>query len=83
VAAWQGGRLVVHFINRKNAPLLFFHIDRDTASFRLNYLLKYCGERFLRSRVTVILRLLDYDQRVRHRKMHCGDQDEHVFDAAR
>ena len=29
MAACQGGRLVVHFTNRKNAPLLFFHTNRD------------------------------------------------------
>lgn len=29
MAACQGGRLVVHFTNRKNAPLLYFHITRD------------------------------------------------------
>jgi hypothetical protein len=28
VAACQAGRLVVHFINRKNAPLIF-HMTRD------------------------------------------------------
>ena len=32
VAACQGGRLVVHFTNRKNAPFLFFHTTRDTTS---------------------------------------------------
>ena len=30
MAACQGGRLVVHFTNRKNAPLLFFHTNGDT-----------------------------------------------------
>ena len=29
MAACQGGRLVVHFTNRKNAPLLFFHMTGD------------------------------------------------------
>jgi hypothetical protein len=29
VAACQGGRLVVHFTNRKNAPFLLFHMTRD------------------------------------------------------
>jgi hypothetical protein len=32
VAACQGGRLVVHFTNRKNAPFLFFHTTRDTTA---------------------------------------------------
>jgi hypothetical protein len=31
VAACQGGRLVVHFTNRKNAPFLFFHTTRECA----------------------------------------------------
>jgi hypothetical protein len=29
VAACQGGRLVVHFTNRKNAPFPLFHMTRD------------------------------------------------------
>ena len=29
MATWQGGRQVVHFTNRKNAPFLLFHITRD------------------------------------------------------
>jgi len=29
VAACQGGRLVVRFINRKNAPFLIFHMTGD------------------------------------------------------
>jgi len=29
VAACQGGRLVVHFTNRKNAPFFFFHMNGD------------------------------------------------------
>jgi hypothetical protein len=33
VAACQGGRLVVHFTNRKNAPFLFFHMTRDATGF--------------------------------------------------
>jgi len=34
VAACQGGRLVVHFTNRKNAPFLFFHQNRDPTEQR-------------------------------------------------
>jgi hypothetical protein len=34
VAACQGGRLVAHFTNRKNAPFLFFHTTRDTTDAR-------------------------------------------------
>ena len=41
MAACQGGRLVVHFTNRKNAPLLFFHTNRDaTASDDLEAVFK-------------------------------------------
>jgi len=32
VAACQGGRLVVHFTNRKNAPFSFFHMNGDATS---------------------------------------------------
>jgi hypothetical protein len=32
VAACQGGRLVVHFTNRKIAPFLLFHMTRDATS---------------------------------------------------
>jgi hypothetical protein len=32
VAACQGGRLVVHFTNRKNAPFPLFHMTRDATS---------------------------------------------------
>src|SRR5262245_16290040 len=35
VAACQGGRMVVHFTNRKNAPLLFFHMTGDTTAIAL------------------------------------------------
>jgi len=30
MAALPGGRLIVHCINRKNAPFLFFHMTGDT-----------------------------------------------------
>jgi len=32
VAACQGGRLVVHFTNRKNAPFFFFHMNGDATT---------------------------------------------------
>jgi hypothetical protein len=38
VAACQGGRLVVHFTNRKNAPFLYFHTIRDATAHELTAL---------------------------------------------
>jgi hypothetical protein len=38
VAACQGGRLVVHFTNRKNAPFLLFHMTRDATAEASRYL---------------------------------------------
>jgi len=43
VAACQGGRLVVHFTNRKNAPFFFFHMNGDATIFRDEQLL-FCLE---------------------------------------
>ena len=33
MAALTGGMLVVHITNRKNAPLLFFHTNRDATTY--------------------------------------------------
>jgi len=41
MAALAGGRLIVHCINRKNAPFLFFHMTGDTTPSYLAHLLNH------------------------------------------